>query len=147
MKLHKHQYIVGIMRFIALAVSLLFGIYGVAILFAALSLYLIIFSALMISYCIGILALLIITHKKFIKENQIDILIKSNVTLLILLPFAWFIGSLDLGIISGQEILSVILVAFCSAIAWFGVSISIKNNIKILHNQTFQRKPKQPGTR
>ena len=130
MKLTNNQYFTGVIRFIAFLVSSIFGFYGVAILFSSPSVYLLAFSVLMIFYCIAISTLLIMTNKKFIRKSKIDILKKSNTTLLILLPFAWFISCLDVGIISGQEILSLILVAICSAVAWFGVAISIKNNIK-----------------
>jgi hypothetical protein len=39
-----------------------------------------------------------------------------------LLPIIWFIGSLDLGRISGQESLSIIAVLFIGALNWAGLS-------------------------
>ncbi len=130
MKLHRHPYIITLIRCVAFILSLIFVIYGVAIFFASPSLYLITFASIIISYGVGIVVLLLKTHPQLIKEEQINILLKVNTTLSILLPLAWLIGCLDTGIISGQEILSVLLVAFCSAIVWFGVSVNIFNEKK-----------------
>jgi hypothetical protein len=70
------------------------------------------------------------THPKSFKTEQIKTLQKVNITQSTLLPLSWFIGCLDTGIVSGQEIMSVLIVDICFAFVCWAVRINIKNRIK-----------------
>ncbi|MGB3212354.1 MAG: hypothetical protein WBB19_16755 [Desulforhopalus sp.] len=130
MKIHQYPFIIAIIRFFAFVISLLFAIYGGAIFFTSPTFFLVFFASITVIYAVGAITLLVKTHPKFLKTEQIKTLQKANIILSTLLPLSWFIGCLDTGIVSGQEIMSVLIVAICSAYVWWGVRINIKNKIK-----------------